>query len=160
MGPGILIKALLQGSFSLMVFGWTQIVMDVQPLIGILSGASELHGFTHTYVGATLLAVFAALSGKYLSEWALKWLLPAPTHHAPIRWWVAGVSAAIGSYSHVAIDSLMHADMKPFAPFADSNSLLGVISVATLHRLCVYSGVAGGVLYFTIHYLVARRNKS
>jgi hypothetical protein len=33
MGPGILIKALLQGSFSLMVFGWAQIVMDIQPLI-------------------------------------------------------------------------------------------------------------------------------
>lgn len=25
MGPGLLVKALLQGSFSLMVFGWTQI---------------------------------------------------------------------------------------------------------------------------------------
>jgi hypothetical protein len=37
MGPGILIKAILQGSFSLMVFGWTQIVMDIQPLIVILS---------------------------------------------------------------------------------------------------------------------------
>ncbi len=33
MGPGILIKALLQSSFSLMVFGWTQIIMDIQPLI-------------------------------------------------------------------------------------------------------------------------------
>ena len=33
MGPGILIKSLLQGCFSLMVFGWTQIVMDIQPLL-------------------------------------------------------------------------------------------------------------------------------
>lgn len=37
MGPGILIKSLLQGSFSLMVFGWTQIVMDIQPLIVLIS---------------------------------------------------------------------------------------------------------------------------
>jgi hypothetical protein len=61
MGPGILIKSLLQGSFSLMVFGWTQIVMDIQPLIVLISGEGHLHGFTHTYVGAILIAIFAAL---------------------------------------------------------------------------------------------------
>ena len=71
MGPGILIKSLLQGSFSLMVFGWTQIVMDIQPLLVIISGEGHMHGFTHTFVGATLIALFSALSGKYLSEWAL-----------------------------------------------------------------------------------------
>ena len=32
MGPGMLLKAVLGGSFSLMVFGWTQIVTDLQPL--------------------------------------------------------------------------------------------------------------------------------
>lgn len=50
MGPGILLKALLQGSFSLMVFGWSQIVMDLQPLIAMLTGMGKLHGFTHTYL--------------------------------------------------------------------------------------------------------------
>ena len=59
MGPGILIKSLLQGSFSLMVFGWTQIVMDIQPLIVLISGEGHLHGFTHTYIGAILIAIFA-----------------------------------------------------------------------------------------------------
>ena len=36
MGPGIFIQALLQGGFSLMAFGWTQIVMDIQPLLVII----------------------------------------------------------------------------------------------------------------------------
>lgn len=31
-GPEIFIKAHLQGSFSLMVFGWTQVIMDIQPV--------------------------------------------------------------------------------------------------------------------------------
>ncbi len=35
MGPGLLIKAVLQGAFSLMVFGWAQIVMDIQPLVTV-----------------------------------------------------------------------------------------------------------------------------
>jgi len=51
MGPGILFKALLQGSFSLMVFGWAQIIMDIQPLIVLITGKGHLHGFTHTYIG-------------------------------------------------------------------------------------------------------------
>jgi hypothetical protein len=68
MGPGVVFKALLQGSFSLIVFGWAQIVMDVQPLIVMISGAGHLHGFSHTYMGATLLALFSGLTGKYLAE--------------------------------------------------------------------------------------------
>ena len=42
MGSGIAIKAVLQGSFSLLVFGWTQIVMDIQPLIVLLSGVINM----------------------------------------------------------------------------------------------------------------------
>lgn len=58
----------LQGSFSLMVFGWAQIVMDLQPWFVLITGDGPLHGFSHTYIGATLLAIFSALSGKYLSK--------------------------------------------------------------------------------------------
>lgn len=46
MGPGIAIKAVLRGSFGLMVFGWTQILMDIQPLIVLISGQGQLHGFS------------------------------------------------------------------------------------------------------------------
>ena len=87
MGPGILIKALLQGSFSLMVFGWSQIVMDIQPLIVLITGEGHLHGFSHTYIGGTLLAVFSALSGKYLSELGLLVLgISKKTNPIKIAW--------------------------------------------------------------------------
>ena len=38
MGIGIFTKSILQGSFSLMVFGWAQIVMDIQPLVVLITG--------------------------------------------------------------------------------------------------------------------------
>jgi len=105
MGPGILIKALLQGSFSLMVFGWAQIVMDIQPLIVLVTKQGQLHGFSHTYIGATLIAVFSALTGKYLSEFGLKFI-GISNKYKPlfIRWWVVFLSAFIGTYSHVILD--------------------------------------------------------
>lgn len=158
MGPGILVKALLQGSFSLMVFGWCQIVMDLQPLIAIVSGEGKLHGFTHTYVGSTLIAIFSAVTGKYLSQWALVIFSNGAQRGINIRWWVAFLSAFIGAYSHVALDSLMHVDIEPLAPFSRSNDLLGLVSVPVLHKFCIYSGLVGAVVYFAVSYLLARCN--
>lgn len=153
MGPGIAIKALLQGSFSLMVFGWAQIVMDIQPLIVIITGEGHLHGFTHTYIGATLLALFSTLIGKYLSQVGL-YILGMNEHwKVKIRWWVAALSSFIGTYSHVFLDSIMHADIEPLSPFSGSNQLLGILSVSALHKLCIYSGVVGGIVFFGISWL-------
>ena len=160
MGPGILVKALLQGSFSLMVFGWSQIVMDLQPLIAIVTGEGKLHGFTHTYVGSTLIAIISAVTGKYLSQWALIILSNDTQRGINIRWWVAFLSAFIGSYSHVVLDSIMHTDIEPLSPFSQSNELLGLISVGALHEFCVYSGLVGAVLYFAVGYVLARHNSA
>ena len=82
MGPGILVKALLQGNFSLMVYGWTQIIMDIQPLIVLLNGEGHLHGFSHTYIGATLIGLGSALTGKYAAEFGLRFI--GQTRHLPI----------------------------------------------------------------------------
>jgi len=158
MGPGILIKLLLQGSFSLMIFGWTQIIMDLQPLFVLITGEGHLHGFSHTYVGATLIALFSAVTGKHISEWGLRYLGIPGYSAIRIPWWVVLVSAFIGSFSHVALDSLMHADIQPLFPFTNSNALLGLISVSTLHKVCIYSGGIGGVLYFISRAVLSKRN--
>ena len=157
MGPGILVKALFQGSFSLMVFGWSQIVMDLQPLVALITGEGKLHGFTHTYVGSTLIALLSAVTGKYLSQWALIVLSNGNRRGINISWWVAFLSAFIGAYSHVILDSVMHVDIEPLSPFSPSNELLGIVSVATLHKFCVYSGLAGAIGYFAVSYLQAKR---
>jgi membrane-bound metal-dependent hydrolase YbcI (DUF457 family) len=160
MGPGILIKALLQGSFSLMVFGWAQIIMDLQPLFVLLTGEGHLHGFSHTYVGATLLGIFSALSGKYLSEIGLK-LIGIAEKHKPIQitWWVAFGSAFIGTYTHVVLDSIMHSDVEPFYPLSQANNLLGLISVVELHRFCLYTTLVGAAIYFSVQYVTKTHNE-
>ena len=158
MGPGILIKSILQGSFSLMVFGWTQIVMDIQPLIVLISGKGHLHGFTHTYIGAILIALFAALTGKYLSELGLK-ILKISENDNPISiiWWVVFLSAFIGSFSHVLLDSIMHSDVEPFFPFTLDNQFLGLISVSMLHKVCLYSGLVGAAIYYGINWKLKKK---
>jgi len=157
MGPGILIKAILQSSFSLMVFGWTQIVMDIQPLLVMLTGEGHLHGFSHTFIGASLLALFAALSGKYLSEFGLIVLgIAKKDNPIIINNWVALSSAFIGSFTHVFLDSIMHSDAEPFFPLNLANNLLGIISINQLHEWCFYSGILGAGLYYSVQFILKK----
>lgn len=155
MGPGLLLKALLQGSFSLMVFGWAQILMDVQPLLVMLSGHGQLHGFTHTLVGASLIGGAAIISGKYLGQYGL--LLLGLGSACPIRWTVAVTSGLLGSYSHLLLDALMHADLELFYPVSGARPLLGLVSYRWLEMFCLLSGALGTVLWL---WLVRSRRPS
>ncbi len=148
MGPGLVVKACMQSAFSLMVFGWTQILIDIQPLIVMITGKGELHGFSHTYIGATFIAIVSALSGKYLGEIGLR--IFRMSEYNPIGWRVAIASAFIGGYSHVFIDSIMHSDITPLSPFSDKSIFYGVVNIDTLHILCIVSAAVGGVVFYMI----------
>ncbi|MDO3388500.1 hypothetical protein QWI17_21820 [Gilvimarinus sp. SDUM040013] len=151
MGPGLLIKSVLRGAFSLMVFGWAQIIMDIQPLLVMLTGDGHLHGFSHTYLGASLLAVLAAVTGKPLAAIGLKILRVTPERKT-ITWPIAFVSAAIGSYSHVFLDSIMHADVQPWFPFRMGNPLLGLLSYDAIHWFCLGTALLGIALYVLVSF--------
>ena len=67
-----------------------------------------------------------------------------------LSWKVTFISAFIGSYSHVALDSIMHSDINPFYPLEISNNLLYLLSHQQLHIFCLISGIVGFVLYEVI----------
>ena len=157
MGAGILLKGILQSSFSLMIFGWSQIIMDIQPLVVILTENGHLHGFSHTYIGAILLAIFSGFSGKYLSEFILN-LLNISKRKNPIiiTWRVVFISASLGTFSHVLLDSIMHGDIEPFYPFSTSNQLLEIITTTQLHKYLLYCGLIGAGIYYIIQIVYSR----
>lgn len=157
MGPGALLKALLRGGFSLMIFGWTQILMDLQPLVVLAIGRGQLHGISHTYVGGTFIALLAAVSGKYLVQWVLR-LRPRKSAALSVSWVVAVLSALIGSCTHVAFDSLVHADVSPFWPFSQTNPAIGLVSASTVWYGYMVSGLVGVALYLIVGYLLAGRH--
>lgn len=148
MGPGLTVKAVMQKKFSLMVFGWSQIVIDLQPLVVMLTGRGELHGFSHTLLGATLIGLLCGATGKPLGEWGLR-LLREP-RHLPISWGVSFGSAFIGTYSHILIDSVMHVDVFPFSPLSQSSPLHALISIETLHGVCLVTAVLGGLAWYAL----------
>ena len=164
MGPALAIKAVSGRHFSLMVFGFSQVAMDVEPLVRIVRGDALLHGFTHTYLGATLIALVSAIVGRPLCQFLLKcWMsdrhsaflnrLRGPTL---ISWPAAVIGAFVGAYSHVLLDSIMHSDMQPFAPLSPANPLLHIIPTDALHLICAASAAAGALLILAM-YFVRRR---
>lgn len=160
MGPGILIKSILRGSFSLMVFGWAQIVMDLQPLVAILTGEGKWHGWTHTFLAALVLGAASAVTGKYLSEWGLALLAWGRKPRLVIGWTVAFISAWIGTFSHILIDGVLHREMEPLAPFVAGNPLFLALTQAQVQKFCLICGALGTVVYFAVQLVVILKKQT
>lgn len=140
LGPGAAFKAVGGKHFSFMVFGGAQVLMDIEPLVGIIQGWPILHGMTHTILGGLVIGLFAGAIGKPIGEFVLKLLR---IRHHPITWPVSFLSALLGTCSHISLDAVMHRDMEPFWPLVASNPLLSLMSVEGLHVLCLVAGLLG-----------------
>ncbi len=103
-----------------------------------------------------LLAIFSALTGKTLSELGLEILDLSEVQTVTIAWWLAFLSAFVGSFSHVFLDSIMHTDVQPFYPVTLANDFHGMVSVEMLHKLCLYSGFLGALVYYVVNYRVLK----
>jgi membrane-bound metal-dependent hydrolase YbcI (DUF457 family) len=143
--------------FSFSVFCFAQVLSDCETAYYMLRGEYPIHRWMHTYVGATAVAAFCTVVGRPICGLLLRvWLsLPAATvkRYFPATPHVSLTSAAsgafIGTYSHVFLDSIMHRDVVPLTPWSGENSLYRVISVFTLHALCICLGLFGG-WYFAL----------
>ncbi|MCB1864853.1 MAG: DUF4184 domain-containing protein [Chromatiales bacterium] len=152
-GPGSLIKATMPKQFSFTVFVFSQVLIDVESLYFLVHGEWPVHRFFHTYTGATLIALASYWGGRPICGIALavlggKFVLSKSGLAQAIRLisrTAAASGAVIGAYSHVALDSIMHGDMRPFAPFSDANGLFDFLSPGELHVYCLVAGLVGGV---------------
>lgn len=164
MGPGLAVKSVAGDRFSLLMFGVAQVAIDIEPGIGLLRGSDVLHGWTHTYVGATLIAALVLALGRPACQAVLRrWNRELQAHGlgwlgSPDRigWGSATAGAFAGTYSHVLVDSVMHADMRPLAPLSDANALMAALSYDALHVSCALAGLAGLCLWVALRALAAR----
>lgn len=158
MGPGLAIKAIAGRRFSVLTFGIAQVAMDIEPLVGLVRGSSVLHGPTHTYLAAFVIAIVVAtvsppICRPILRRWnrellfhRLGWLVE-PESFAPLPV-IAG--AFVGTISHIILDSIMHSDISPLAPWSDANALLDLMSIGALHQFCILAGLFGVVGWLSV----------
>lgn len=144
--------------FSFYVFVVTQVVIDTETLLNILSESNQYHTFFHTILGSLVAAVISIFvcALLYLAikwfllkffrrflEWLTDWQL-FPASMPSIACLL--VSSVFGALSHVFLDGIMHGDVFPFAPFSKQNPLIDLVSVDILHISCVGSFFLGAVL--------------
>ena len=164
-GPAALVKSATSRYFSFLAFGLTQVLIDLEPLYYMSMGVWPIHRFFHTYVGASVAAVLVFILGKpvcatlirfwnwRLSEAQKRWLSINPD----ISYLALAMGALFGAYSHVFLDSIMHSDIQPFAPFTDGNPMLYIIPIDRLHAWCALLGVVGGMILLIL--LIKRKSR-
>lgn len=106
LGIGALAKSVTPRWFSFQMFFLSQVLIDIEPGIGLIRGSAVLHGFTHTWAGAVLLALATFVVWKGWEKWRPK-RYAAPVMASAV---IVG-SALFGTLSHVFLDSLYHAEM-------------------------------------------------
>lgn len=155
MGAALIVKPGLNRTFSVITFGLAQVAMDIEPGIGMLTGADVLHGPTHTILGALVIAYLVMLIAPSVCNYLLRRWNKEVTHHK-LAWLVqpetpsktaVAVGAFFGTLSHVALDSLMHHDIRPLSPFSDANPLTGFVSHDGVYQLCAIAGAIGSVVW-------------
>lgn len=144
--------------FSFFVFVVTQVVIDVETLKNMLTGAPRLHTFFHTFLGSTVAAAISGLLSYGLIRLGQRLIPIFPKAFATTLYGrrlfpfgmpsatAFAVSSLFGAWSHVLLDAVMHSDLRPFAPFSNFNSLEGLVSVKTLLVICSALFIPGFIL--------------
>ncbi len=140
-GPGALLHALAPRRVSFLAFAGANVLIDFEPLYFLLAGEAHVHRFFHTYLGALLAAL--ATWGLFLSARALvdRLRLPNWLGWQSLSSGAVLLGALLGTVSHIVLDSVMHSDIVPLAPWNASNALYAWMSIDALHELCL--GAAG-----------------
>jgi LexA-binding, inner membrane-associated putative hydrolase len=145
-GPGMLIKGLIPRQFSLSTFSLANVAMDVEPLYHLIQGDAQLHGVSHTLVGAACIAAATALAAPRMLAYAERWYQKRHSHSGhslQMTQQQAWLSALLGSGSHLLLDATMHSDMHMFLPFSAANPLLHPTWTQNVYLACVLMGMTG-----------------
>ena len=146
-GPGVLFHAAAPRRVSFIAFVVANCITDVESIYNVLNGNFPVHRFLHTFVGAAVAAAITIALFLFMRWLARSHPLPDLFEWQQLTPAPVIVGALLGSYSHVIFDGIMHADMRPLAPWSDANPFLHAVSLGTLHWACVILGIAGVLLW-------------
>ena len=149
LGPALLFGLALSSIFDLLTLLIASVIPDVEPFCILLFNLSEhSHGFFHSYVGSSILAVLVAivvyLLRDVLTGVMLKFQVSQESSFKKILF-----TSFVGVYSHVFLDSLLYDRMKPLYPFQGNPfvSLIPNIAYEAVYGFCSISFILGIILY-------------
>lgn len=142
-GPGAALHAVAPRQISFLSFCAANVFIDCESLYNLVQGHYPVHAFFHGYLGATLMALAVVLMFVAVRRLASRVILPDLFGWKALSVRTVGLGALLGAWSHVFLDSIMHPDVRPLAPFSGSNTFLHLVSVDMLHGACLVLGALG-----------------
>ena len=133
-GPALLIGFIFFCFFDLFSLLISSVIVDVESFYNLYRPGVRLHGFLHTYLGATLLSMPLSIilylgrdyTGKLLEIFKLK----QKSSFKKILF-----TNIFGTYFHIFLDSFLYTDIRPFFPL-QTNPLLYMISSSAIYMFC------------------------
>lgn len=147
LGPGLLFGLLLLRYIDFPTFIIANVIVDIEPFMVLaLNLPYPLHGFFHTFIGGTIVALFLTAVMRELREH-----LNPITRHLKIEQEYSTRSILIASlsgiYLHIVLDSLLYVDIKPFYPF-DFNPFLDITRIGLgVYGNCFLAFILGTIFY-------------
>ncbi|MBN2015099.1 MAG: metal-dependent hydrolase [Candidatus Altiarchaeota archaeon] len=157
LGPAIFLGLLLLRYINLPTFLVASTIVDLEPFIVLLLGLDHpLHGFFHSFLGGSIVAVTLSLIMVRLGDRIQKLMshLRLEQNTTKKSIWLASFT---GIYLHILLDSPLYGDIRPFYPMRNnplySNSMFIGLEI---HGLCVLTFLAGAILY---GYLLVKKSR-
>ncbi|MEM3531418.1 MAG: hypothetical protein QXD42_06475, partial [Nitrososphaerales archaeon] len=132
--------------FDLPALFLSSVIVDLEGICILMFGFPlPLHGFFHSYLGASILGIFTAIIVYYLYRWLRKimklFMLEQKSSFKRIL-----LTSLFGVYSHVFLDSFLYEEMNPFYPIY-GNPFLGLISANGIYFFSMLSFPLGLAIY-------------
>mgnify|MGYP001207067762 CR=1 FL=1 len=154
------IKSFFPKYFSWSVFALTNIIIDTEVLYYLLTTNIPSHKFFHTIIGASIIAIICSTLGKPVCEFGLRiwndnlqnektmknlvWLKT----NKKITFVSSWCGAFTAAYLHLLLDSFVHFDIAPLAPFTNQNYFLDMISIQNIYYICLGCFLIGSFIFF------------
>jgi len=147
LGPSLWIGLILFKFLDFMSFLLASVIVDVEPFLVMFFGLRyPLHGFFHSFVGGSIVAIWVALIMYYFKnivrKLAIIFRLQQDSSFKKILW-----SSIFGVYFHIFLDAFLYSDIQPFYP-STVNPLLGLFSSGQIHFFCSISFLIAIIVYF------------
>jgi len=160
LGPGLFVGLLLLGFIDFPTFLVASVIVDVEPfLVLALNLNYPLHGFFHSFLGGTLVAVPLALLMQQIRE-KLSPLLSFFKLDQKVSFKSILVAALSGIYIHILLDSRIYMDIQPFYP-STYNPLLttGIFAGLDSYIYCIWAFYGAAIIYIIRLILIWKKSR-
>ena len=153
LGPALFFGLILLRYVNFPTFIASSIVLDIEGLLVLLLNLDyPLHGFFHSFLGGSVVAVFLAFLMVRMNGRIQRIVSPFKLgqKYSGKNIWLASFA---GVFLHIVLDAPLYPDMMPFFPLT-ANPFYGISPALEVYGLCVILLLAGAGLYL---YRISRR---